>query len=74
MKTYKATFDFSDSPQVLQILRELAVRKKTSQKQIVVDALGNYFSESSENSLILQAAEKSFSEWENDEDALYDKL
>ena len=74
MKTVKLSFDFSDKPALAQTLRIEAAKAGTSQKAILVEALESYFSNKFENSLLLAAADKTFAEWENSEDAVYDTL
>ena len=70
----QVTFDFRDHPRLLDILRMLAARQKTTQKEILVDALTAYFSQKQENLAMLLAAEKTFAEWDNAEDGVYDAL
>lgn len=74
MKTSKLSFDFSDHPELVELLRFEAVARKQSQKAILVEALKAYFSEKLETALVYRVAEKAFSEWNNDEDSVYDKL
>jgi hypothetical protein len=71
---YQVTFDFQDRPQLLDMLRLLAAKRKTTQKAILTDALAAYFSHRQEEIALLMAAEKSFGEWENEEDRVYDTL
>lgn len=74
MKTNKLSFDFSDTPDLVELLRLEAVKTKSSQKGIVVKALESYFSNKLEASLLSNTANQMFKEWDNDEDSVYDKL
>ena len=74
MKTSKVSFDFSDIPELIEMLRMFAANNKTTQKAVVVDALESYFADKLESSLIKQAASKTFAEWDNEEDKIYDSL
>lgn len=67
------TFDFRDHPRLLDALKMMAARKKTSRKAIVIDALTAYFSQAQENVALL-AADKTFAEWDNQDDRVYDAL
>jgi len=70
----QVTFDFRDQPQLLDMLKILAVKQKTTQKAIVVEALTAFFSHRQEALALLQAADSSFAEWENEQDRVYDTL
>jgi len=48
--------------------------RKTTQKQVVIHALEAYFAHQQENGALLDAANRTFAEWDNPEDAVYDKL
>ncbi len=74
MKSYKMSFDFSDTPELVALLRTYAVESGKSQKTILVTALEAYFSSQLENRMLLKAAEKSFQEWENEDDEIYNDL
>ena len=74
MKSLKLSFDFSDHAELVESLRLLAAQEKTSQKAIVIEALQAFFGDKLESDLILRAASQSFSEWENEEDRVYDTL
>lgn len=74
MKTRKLSFDFSDEPELVDLLRFEAARSKDSQKAIVVKSLKAYFAEKLDTALVSRAAEKAFAEWNNPEDEIYDKL
>jgi len=74
MERRLVTFDFSDHPQLFAALRMTAAREKTSQKAVVVEALTAYFSQKQETLAMLLAAEKSFGEWDNEEDRVYDSV
>ena len=71
---FKVTFDFSDRPELIEGLRILAAREGSSQRKIVAEALEAYFAQRQENSLLLDAANRVFSEWENAEDRVHDSL
>ncbi len=68
------TFDFMDHPRLLEALRMLAAKQRTTQKGIVIDALTAYLSQKQKNLALLLAADKSFAEWDNEEDQVYDTL
>jgi hypothetical protein len=74
MKSSKLCLDFSDAPKVVEHLRILSARRRTTQKAIVAEALQQYFARDQENEFIRRAADRSFAEWDNPEDAVYDKL
>ena len=74
MKSVKLSFDFSDRPQLVENLRLQAVREGTTQKAIVIDALEAYFAHKLESALLLKAAERTFQEWDNEDDQVYDSL
>jgi hypothetical protein len=67
-------FDFRDYPRLLDVLKVMAARKKTTQKAIVIDTLTAYFSQEQENVPLLLAADKTFAEWDNEDDRVYDTL
>jgi hypothetical protein len=71
---HQVTFDFRDHPRLLDVLRMMAARERTTQKAIVVDALTAYFSQKQENLALLLAADKTFAEWDNEGDLVYDTL
>lgn len=68
----RVTFDFGDQPRLLDILKIMAARGRTTQKAIVIAALAAYFSQKQENLALLMAADKAFGEWDNEEDRVYD--
>ena len=74
MKSTKFSFDFADAPEIVTALRSEAVRSGKSQKALVIEALEAYFSHRFENRFLLRAAEQTFQEWDNPDDAVYDKL
>jgi hypothetical protein len=74
MKSSKLCLDFSDNPKVVKHLRVLSARRQTTQKAIVVEALNQYFERDQENEFIRHAADLTFAEWNNPDDAVYDKL
>jgi hypothetical protein len=71
---HQVTFDLRDHPRLLDILKMMAARERTTQKAIVVDALTAYFSQKQENLALLMAADKAFAEWDNEDDRVYDSL
>jgi hypothetical protein len=71
---HQVTFDFKDHPRLLDILKMMAARERTTQKAIVIDALTAYFSQKQENLALLMAADKAFAEWDNEDDRVYDSL
>ena len=50
------TLDMADRPQLLEMLRLAAVTERTTQKQIVIEALEAHFSHKQENRVLLDAA------------------
>jgi hypothetical protein len=68
------TVDMSDQPQLFDMLRITAVAQKSTQKQLIVDALTAYFAEKQENHALLDAAARTFTEWHSPEDVVYDAL
>lgn len=74
MKSNKLSFDFSDEPQLVELLRMEAAKTNRTQKAILIESLKAYFADKLENTLLYRAAEKSFSEWDNDSDSIYDTL
>jgi predicted transcriptional regulator len=70
----KLTFDLSDRPDLVEALRILAARQRTSQRAIIIDALQAFFAHRQENLALLDAANRTFSEWSNEEDRVYDSL
>ena len=71
---HQVTFDFRDHPQLLDFLKIMAAKEKTTQKAIVIEALTAYFSQKQENVALLLAAEKAFAEWDNEDDRVYDTI
>ena len=71
---HQVTFDFGDHPRLLDVLKLTAARERTTQKAIVVEALTAYFAHKQENLALLMAADKAFTEWDNEEDQVYDSL
>jgi hypothetical protein len=68
------SFDFSDEPQLVELLRIEAAKTNKTQKAIVIESLKAYFSDKLENALVYRAADNAFSEWDNDSDSIYDTL
>jgi len=71
---HEVTFDFQDDPQLLEMLRLMAAKRHASQKAILSEALRAYFAREPEELALLDAAEKSLAEWDNEEDRVYDAL
>ena len=74
MKSSKISFDFGDVPEIVEGLRMLSAKERTTQKAIVIKALKAYFADKVESELLLGAATKTFAEWDNKEDSVYDTL
>lgn len=74
MKTLKLTFDFSDNPQIVELLRVEAAQGNSSQKNIVLKALTAYFATKSDTQSLYKLANKAFADWDNPEDSIYDDL
>lgn len=62
------------TPELLKLLRWEATERSTTIREIVVEALENYFSSRLENQALLNYADSIFTEWENEEDSIYDQL
>jgi hypothetical protein len=71
---HQVTFDFRDHPQLLDVLKMMAARERTTQKAILIEALTAYFSRKQENLALLLAADQAFGEWDNEDDQVYDAL
>lgn len=74
MKSKKVSFDFSDTPKILELLRLRSTQKGISQKALVTEALIRYFAQDQENEFLKTAADKAFAEWNNPDDEVYDTL
>jgi hypothetical protein len=59
---------------LLDVLKMMAAKERTTQEAIVIDALTAYFSQKQENLALLMAADKAFREWDNEDDRVYDSL
>jgi hypothetical protein len=68
------TFDFRDQPRLLDVLKLMAAKQKTTQKAIVIDELTAYFSQKQENLALLLASDQTFADWDNKDDKIYDSL
>jgi hypothetical protein len=71
---YQVTFDFGDHPRLLDVLKMMAERERTTQNAIVIDALTAYFSQKQDDLALLMAADKTFGERDNEDDQVYDAL
>lgn len=58
----------------MEWLRIRSAKSGKSQKSILVEALKRYLSDAQEEQFMLSAADKSFAEWSNPEDDIYDTL
>ena len=74
MKALKLSFDLSDYPKLVELLRVEGARSGKGQKGILVEALEGYFSNHVETRWLLSAADKAFAEWDNTADSVYDDL
>jgi len=74
MKSLKLSFDFSNVPEIIELLRLESAATKKSQKGIIIDALRAYFANKIEMTAIYALAEKTFADWDNKEDAIYDNI
>ena len=74
MKAAKLSLDLSDQPKLLELLRMFAAQTGRSQKAVVVEALEGYFADRQETRMLLLAADRTFAEWDNPDDAVYDTL
>ena len=73
-KALKLTFDLSDQPELVELLRAYSLKERQSQKDVVIRALEAFFADKQESRILLRAAEQSFAEWENPEDEIYNDL
>ena len=71
MKSLKLSFDFRDRPRLAEMLRVQALREGTTQKAVVMHALEAYFAQTLESTFLLEVAEQSFQEWDNEDDQVY---
>ncbi len=74
MQSGKLSFDLSDRPKLVELLRGFASQTGRTQKDVVAEALEAYFSHHAESALILRLAASSFAEWDNAEDEVYNRL
>lgn len=74
MQSGKVSFDFSDRPKLVELLRIYAAQTGRSQKDVVAEALEAYFAHHSESAFIAKLAESSFAEWDNPDDEIYNSL
>jgi|GEM_PF-1322763 len=73
-KSYKLNIDFSDEPKLIELLRLQAAKHGLTQKSVLIEALSRYFSDKQEEEFVIYAANRSFVEWNNPEDDVYDTL
>jgi hypothetical protein len=71
MKSKKLSLDLSDAPQFLDLLRLRAAQVGKTQKAIVLEALERYFASAQEDEFIASAANRSFVDWDNKDDEIY---
>ncbi|MBI2335920.1 MAG: hypothetical protein HYU97_04075 [Deltaproteobacteria bacterium] len=69
----RITVDLKDS-KLLSILKWEAAQENKTIRQIVEDAVRSYFSHKLENEMLLKAAQATFAQWDNPQDADYDHL
>lgn len=69
----RLTIDLKN-PQIFKLLRLESAEEGKAIREIVVQALEYYLSHRRENRAILALAEKSFAEWDNPQDSVYDNL
>jgi hypothetical protein len=74
MKALKLTFDLTDQAELVALLKNYCVKSRQTQKEVVVRALEAFFADKLENRMLLMAAERSFAEWNNPEDEIYNDL
>lgn len=74
MKSQKLTLDLTDHPQLLKMLKLHAARVGITQKAVVVEALQTYFAANQESLFLMSAANKTFEEWDNPLDKVYDSI
>ena len=74
MKSSKINFDLTDRRELVELLRRRAADAGTTQKEVLIKALDAYFANEQESMLLETAASRSFAEWNNPEDAIYDKI
>lgn len=74
MKSHRVSFDFSDDPKILELLRNFSAASGKSQKSIVIEALKSHFAEKMETRMLWRAAEQTFSDWDNEDDEVYNDL
>ena len=74
MKSLKLSFDLSDEPELVELLRMESAHRKLSRKEILVNALKAYFADKVEGEMHLRIAGKTFSEWNSEADKAYDNL
>lgn len=55
-------------------LEKMATRKGKKVSEFVKEILDDYLAENEENNEIMKLSETSFNEWDNEEDAVYDRL
>ena len=69
----RLTVDLGD-PKLVRLVRMEAARESTSIREVVVRALEAYLSGRRENQALAKLASATFEEWDNPEDAAYDRL
>lgn len=73
-KAIKLTFDLSDKPELVDLLKAYSLRQRQTQKDVVIQALEAYFADKLEGRMLLKAAEQSFAEWNSPEDEIYNDI
>lgn len=69
----RITTDLGD-PRLLKLLKNEAIERDTTVKEVLRRALEAYFAERLENKALARLAESSFSEWNDPRDSAYDRL
>ena len=74
MKSLKVSFDLSDAPKLVELMRVCSAKKGITQKALLIEALQHYFGREQEDQFLKSVADKAFAEWNNPEDSIYDTL
>ena len=73
MSSSKLSTDLGD-PKLLKMLKQEAAATDSSMKDVLVNALENYFGHRLETKALMKLSESVFEEWNNELDQDYDKL
>ena len=66
------TLEIEDTKQ--KSLEKIATQKGKKVSEFVKEILDDYLAENEENNGMMKLSESSFDEWDNEEDAVYDRL